>query len=51
MPDSTWQALYRAALVEADPIKLNGRIEAPPGGRFTNGWNRSKIPILASVNN
>jgi hypothetical protein len=27
-PDPTWQALYRAALVEADPIKLNGRIEA-----------------------
>ncbi len=28
MPDPTWQALYRAALVETDPIKLNGRIEA-----------------------
>ena len=28
MPDPTWQALFRAALVEADPIKLNGRIEA-----------------------
>ena len=28
MPDPTWQALYSAALVEADPIKLNGRIEA-----------------------
>jgi hypothetical protein len=28
MPDPTWQALYRAALVEPDPIKLNGRIEA-----------------------
>ena len=28
MPDLTWQALYRAALVEPDPIKLNGRIEA-----------------------
>ncbi len=28
MPDPTWQALYRAALVESDPIKLNGRIEA-----------------------
>ena len=28
MPDATWQALYRAALVESDPIKLNGRIEA-----------------------
>ena len=28
MPDPTWQVLYRAALVEADPIKLNGRIEA-----------------------
>ena len=27
-PDPTWQALYRAALVEPDPIKLNGRIEA-----------------------
>ncbi len=27
MPDPTWQALYRAALVEPDPIKLNGRIE------------------------
>ncbi len=28
MPDPTWQALYRAALVEPDPIGLNGRIEA-----------------------
>jgi hypothetical protein len=28
MPDLTWQALYRAALGESDPIKLNGRIEA-----------------------
>jgi hypothetical protein len=28
MPDSTWQASFRAALVESDPIKLNGRIEA-----------------------
>jgi len=28
MPDPTWQALYRAALVEPDPVKLNARIEA-----------------------
>ena len=28
MPDPTWQALYRAALVEPDLIRLNGRIEA-----------------------
>jgi hypothetical protein len=28
MPDPTWQALYRAALVEPDPIRLRGRIEA-----------------------
>ena len=28
MPDPTWQALYRAALLESDPSKLNGRIEA-----------------------
>jgi hypothetical protein len=28
MPDPTWQALYRAALVEPDPIRLNARIEA-----------------------
>jgi hypothetical protein len=28
MPDPTWQALYRAALVESDPVKLNGSIEA-----------------------
>jgi hypothetical protein len=28
MPDPTWQALYRAALIESDPSKLNGRIEA-----------------------
>jgi hypothetical protein len=28
MPEPTWQELYRAALVESDPIKLNGRIEA-----------------------
>jgi hypothetical protein len=28
MPDSTWQASFRAALVESDPIKMNGRIEA-----------------------
>ena len=27
MPDPTWQVLYRAALVEPDPIRLNGRIE------------------------
>jgi hypothetical protein len=31
MPDFTWQALYRAALVESDPIKLKGRIEAARG--------------------
>ena len=49
MPDPTWQALYRAALVESDPIKLNGRIEA---ARRSIGQRleRSKIPILASVN-
>lgn len=28
MPDTTWQALYRAALAESDPRKLNGRIAA-----------------------
>ncbi len=28
MPDPTWQALYRTALVEPDPVKLNARIEA-----------------------
>ena len=28
MPDPTWQALYRAALAESDPIRLNSRIEA-----------------------
>jgi hypothetical protein len=28
MPDTTWHALYRAALVETDPIRLNSRIEA-----------------------
>ncbi len=28
MPDPTWQALYRAALVESDPSRLQGRIEA-----------------------
>jgi hypothetical protein len=28
MPDIAWQALYRAALVESDPVKLSGRIEA-----------------------
>ena len=28
MPDPTWQALYRAALVESDSVKLSGRIEA-----------------------
>ncbi len=28
MPDPAWQALYRAALAESDPNKLNGRIEA-----------------------
>jgi hypothetical protein len=28
MPDTSWQALYRAALAESDPIKLNGRIAA-----------------------
>ena len=28
MPDPTWQALYRAALVEPDPIRLNSRIDA-----------------------
>ena len=28
MPDPTWQALYRAALAEPDPIRLNSRIEA-----------------------
>jgi hypothetical protein len=27
MLDPTWQALYRAALVEPDPIRLNSRIE------------------------
>jgi hypothetical protein len=28
MSDLTWQALYRTALAESDPVKLNGRIEA-----------------------
>ena len=28
MPDPTWQALYRAALVESDPIRLNSHVEA-----------------------
>jgi hypothetical protein len=28
MPDPTWQALYRNALAEPDPIRLNSRIEA-----------------------
>jgi len=28
MPDSTWQALYRAALAEPDLNKLDDRIEA-----------------------
>jgi hypothetical protein len=28
MSDLTWQALYRSALAESDPVKLNGRIEA-----------------------
>ena len=28
LPDSTWLLLYRAALIESDPSKLNGRIEA-----------------------
>lgn len=28
MPDPTWRALYRAALAEPDPIRLNSRIEA-----------------------
>ena len=28
MPDPAWQSLYRAALVEPDPLKLNDRIEA-----------------------
>jgi hypothetical protein len=28
MPDPAWQALYRAALAESDPNKLNGRVEA-----------------------
>ena len=30
----------RAALIEADPIALNGRIEeAQAGGRFASGWD------------
>ena len=28
VPDVTWQALYRTALAESDPVKINGRIEA-----------------------
>ena len=28
MLEPTWQALYRAALAEPDPIRLNSRIEA-----------------------
>jgi hypothetical protein len=31
MPETSWQALYRAALTESDPIKLAGRIEAARG--------------------
>ena len=27
MPETSWQALYRAALTESDPTKLAGRIE------------------------
>jgi hypothetical protein len=28
MPELNWQALYKAALTETDPNKLNSRIEA-----------------------
>ena len=28
MPDPTWQALYRAALMESDPALQNTRIDA-----------------------
>ena len=28
MPDPTWQALYKAALVEPDPNRLNARVAA-----------------------
>jgi len=35
MPDPTWQALYRSALIEPDPIRLNSRIEAA-GGQFAS---------------
>jgi hypothetical protein len=31
MPDPTWQALYRAALVEPDPNRLNARVAAAQG--------------------
>jgi hypothetical protein len=37
MPDIAWQALYRAALVESDPVKLSGRIEAARLCRV-RGW-------------
>ena len=48
MPDPTWQAFYGAALVELDPIKLNGRIEA--ARRSIRQRLERSIPILASVN-
>jgi hypothetical protein len=31
MPDSTWLALYRAALAESDPRKLESRIATARG--------------------
>ena len=50
MPDSTWQVSYRAALVESDPIKLPGRIEAADG-RFAISWSRSISAMHVSVGN
>jgi hypothetical protein len=49
MPDIAWQALYRAALVESDPVKLSGRIEAA-ACRFASTWSKRIPAIPASVN-
>jgi hypothetical protein len=51
MPDPTWQALYRAALVQPDH-KIERPHRSRPTIRFASGWSRSRTPaILVNINN
>jgi hypothetical protein len=45
MPDRTWQALYRSALIEPDPIRLNSRMigDPSPNSPTKSGFSATRI--------